>query len=87
MFIEPEVIEAKPSLTLEARVSALEAKIEALEDKTKVTKSIQQIVIDKEGESVKVRAKVFITTPTESREEWQDVTETYPEAVALLSEK
>ena len=67
--------------TLEERVTALEAKMAELEPK--VTDVIQtvtpvkqtlQVVIEKEGEEIKVRRKILVTVAGNSEEQWEDAT-------------
>lgn len=70
--------------TLEERVVVLEAKIAALEPKVidvaeavKVTKTPLQLIVEKEGNEYKARRKVLIKTATETKEGWEDVTDTF----------
>lgn len=67
--------------TLEERVTALEAKVAELEPKvsdvietvTPVKKTLQ-IVIEKEGDEIKVRRKILVTVAGNSEEQWEDAT-------------
>lgn len=59
---------------LMARVTALESEFTAVKQKTDVVREVKQVVFDREGSEVKVRAKVIFKSATAEREEWEDVT-------------
>lgn len=83
--IEEKPVEEKPVLedkTLEERVSVLEAKVAALEpkvtdveDAVKPVRQILQVVVEKEGDVIKVRRKILVTIGGNSQEKWEDATE------------
>ena len=62
-------------LDLQKRLSALEKQVATISDATKVEKKVLQVVIEPEGDSVKVRRKVLMTTATEQKEVWEDATD------------
>lgn len=85
---QPEVttIEEQPTpetkdKTLEERVATLEDKMAVLEPKvsdvietvTPVKRTLQ-VVLEKEGDEVKVRRKVLVTVAGNSEEQWEDAT-------------
>ncbi len=68
--------------TLEERVVALEVKVAELEHKvtdvietvTPIKKTLQ-VVLEKEGNEVKVRRKILVTVAGNSEEQWEDATD------------
>ncbi len=67
--------------TLDERVAILEAKMSELEPKvsdvietvTPVKKTLQ-VVLEKEGDEIKIRRKVLVTVAGNSEEQWEDAT-------------
>jgi DNA transposition AAA+ family ATPase len=59
---------------LTTRVEALEKKLPEFEAALKVEKTVMQVVVEREGEAIKVRQKVLVTTATEQKEVWEDIT-------------
>lgn len=80
-----EIVDEKPAISdksLEERVAALEVKVAQIEPKiTEVQETVTpvkqtlQVVIEKEGDVVKVRRKVLVTIAGNSKEQWEDATE------------
>lgn len=60
---------------LQKRVAVLEKTVADISDATKVEKKVLQVVIEPEGDVVKVRRKVLMTTATEQKEVWEDATD------------
>ena len=62
---------------LEKRLTEAETILVGLQNAVKVEKNILQTVVEREGDVVKVRRKVFLKTATEQKEAWEDVTDKF----------
>ncbi len=72
-------------MALADEVADLKKRLDDLEAKNRVVREVRQVVFDREGTEVKVRARVLLKTATGVEEKWEEVTGKFTKPEEVLN--